>query len=233
MAAAYDPPDEAAASIARFRTQQRISFRVDPGADPDLGDRLTWPRRRSATRRCSSSSGRQEVVELLGPRRAARLHGRHGGRPLPAVGPPAGPGRVRVERHDRHRRADEGRRRARASPARRSGCTRRSSPRRRRPWRRCTRAATGWASGSGEALNEHVVAGYWPETPERIARMFEAIEIIRKLFSSRTRTSSTTGKFFKLETTRLWTMPETSRRRSTSRRPGRSPPRRPGSTPTG
>ena len=36
--------------------------------------------------------------------------------------------------------------------------------------------------GSGEALNEHVIGGYWPETPERIARMFEAIEIIRKLF---------------------------------------------------
>jgi len=29
--------------------------------------------------------------------------------------------------------------------------------------------------GSGEALNEHVVAGYWPEAPERINRMFEAI----------------------------------------------------------
>src|SRR5215210_6880876 len=41
--------------------------------------------------------------------------------------------------------------------------------------------------GSGEALNEHIVGGYWPETPERISRMFEAIEIIRKLFNSRTR----------------------------------------------
>ena len=30
--------------------------------------------------------------------------------------------------------------------------------------------------GSGEALNEHVVAGYWPEAPERINRMFEAID---------------------------------------------------------
>ena len=59
--------------------------------------------------------------------------------------------------------------------------------------------------GSGEALNEHVVAGYWPETPERIARMFEAIEIIRKLFSGKDVKHE--GKFFKLETTRLWTMP--------------------------
>ena len=37
--------------------------------------------------------------------------------------------------------------------------------------------------GSGEALNEHVVADYWPEAPERINRMFEAIEIMRKLFT--------------------------------------------------
>ncbi len=64
--------------------------------------------------------------------------------------------------------------------------------------------------GSGEALNEHVVAGYWPEAPERINRLFEAIEIIRKLF-----TGSLAGKdvkhsgvFYKLESTRLWTMPE-------------------------
>ena len=39
--------------------------------------------------------------------------------------------------------------------------------------------------GSGEALNEHVVAGYWPEAPEQINRMFEAIEVISKLFSGK------------------------------------------------
>ncbi len=59
--------------------------------------------------------------------------------------------------------------------------------------------------GSGEALNEHVVAGYWPETPERINRMFEAIEIIRKLFTGKDVKHD--GRYFKLETTRLWTMP--------------------------
>src|SRR5699024_3143304 len=37
--------------------------------------------------------------------------------------------------------------------------------------------------GSGEAINEHAVARYWPEAPERINRMFEAIEIISKLFA--------------------------------------------------
>ena len=62
--------------------------------------------------------------------------------------------------------------------------------------------------GSGEALNEHIVAGYWPETPERIARMFEAIEIIKKLFGSRDKDVKHEGKFFKLESTRLWTMPD-------------------------
>jgi coenzyme F420-dependent glucose-6-phosphate dehydrogenase len=60
--------------------------------------------------------------------------------------------------------------------------------------------------GSGEALNEHIVAGYWPEAPERIARMFEAIEIIQKLFSGKDVKHD--GRYFKLETTRLWTLPD-------------------------
>ena len=62
--------------------------------------------------------------------------------------------------------------------------------------------------GSGEALNEHILGGYWPETPERIARMFEGIEIIRKLFGSRDKDVKHEGKYYKLESTRLWTMPE-------------------------
>jgi len=59
--------------------------------------------------------------------------------------------------------------------------------------------------GSGEALNEHIVGGRWPETPERIARMFEAIEVIRKLFTGRDVRHD--GRYYRLETTRLWTMP--------------------------
>jgi coenzyme F420-dependent glucose-6-phosphate dehydrogenase len=62
--------------------------------------------------------------------------------------------------------------------------------------------------GSGEALNEHILGQYWPETPERINRMFEAIEIIRKLFDSRGKDVKHEGKFYKLESTRLWTMPD-------------------------
>jgi G6PDH family F420-dependent oxidoreductase len=60
--------------------------------------------------------------------------------------------------------------------------------------------------GSGEALNEHVVGKYWPEAPQRIAMMFEAIEVIQKLFSGKDVKHS--GRYFTLETTRLWTLPD-------------------------
>ena len=63
--------------------------------------------------------------------------------------------------------------------------------------------------GSGEALNEHIVGGQWPEAPERINRMFEAIQIIKLLFQSGLTQKDVkfAGSFFKLESTRLWTMP--------------------------
>lgn len=63
--------------------------------------------------------------------------------------------------------------------------------------------------GSGEALNEHVVGHYWPEAPERIERMFEAVEIIGKLFTGSLagRDVRHHGRFYRLESTRLWTMP--------------------------
>ncbi|WP_019815506.1 TIGR03557 family F420-dependent LLM class oxidoreductase [Saccharomonospora saliphila] len=60
--------------------------------------------------------------------------------------------------------------------------------------------------GSGEALNEHIIGGYWPEAPERVRRMLEALQVITKLFSGADVKHS--GEFFKLHTTRLWTMPE-------------------------
>lgn len=64
--------------------------------------------------------------------------------------------------------------------------------------------------GTGEALNEHVVPGYWPEAGERSLRMWEAIELIRKLFDASLAGKDVkhSGRFFKMETTRLWTMPE-------------------------
>lgn len=64
--------------------------------------------------------------------------------------------------------------------------------------------------GSGEALNEHITGQYWPEAPERINRMFEAIDMIKKLFAGSIagRDVKHEGKFYKMESTRLWTMPE-------------------------
>lgn len=61
--------------------------------------------------------------------------------------------------------------------------------------------------GSGEALNEHVVGGIWPEPLERMEMLFESIEIIQGLLkgdSIRYR-----GKYFKMEKVRLYTLPET------------------------
>jgi G6PDH family F420-dependent oxidoreductase len=64
--------------------------------------------------------------------------------------------------------------------------------------------------GSGEALNEHVVAGYWPEVGERSVRMFEAIELIKRLFDASVAGKDVRhdGRFFKMGSTRLWTMPK-------------------------
>ena len=64
--------------------------------------------------------------------------------------------------------------------------------------------------GVGEALNEHVVGGYWPEAGERSRRMFEAVELIAQLFeaSGEGRDTRWSGEHFRMETTRLWTMPE-------------------------
>lgn len=64
--------------------------------------------------------------------------------------------------------------------------------------------------GSGEALNEHVMAQYWPEAGERINRMFEAIDIVKKLFGASINGKDVkhSGTYFKHESMRLWTMPE-------------------------
>lgn len=67
-----------------------------------------------------------------------------------------------------------------------------------------------WLSlGGGEALHEHVVGDYWPEAPERINRLFEAVDIVKRLFSSAVqgRDVRYEGERFRLESSRLWTMP--------------------------
>ncbi len=60
--------------------------------------------------------------------------------------------------------------------------------------------------GAGEALNEHVVGGVWPEIGVRSAMMFEAIEVISKLFSGQVVKHK--GDHFTLESAKLYTRPE-------------------------
>jgi coenzyme F420-dependent glucose-6-phosphate dehydrogenase len=64
--------------------------------------------------------------------------------------------------------------------------------------------------GAGEALNEHVVGGVWPEVGIRSAMMFESIEIINKLFTGKVVKHK--GEFFTLESARLYTIPPEEQR---------------------
>jgi len=61
--------------------------------------------------------------------------------------------------------------------------------------------------GSGEALNEHVVGGVWPEPHVRLKMMQEAIEIIKKLFTGKVARHDD-GQYFAMERVRLWTLPD-------------------------
>ena len=80
-------------------------------------------------------------------------------------------------------------------------------PGRHRPRRRDARrdVPRPLLSGSrrGEALNEHVIAPVWPEVPIRSAMMFEAIEVISKLFTGEVVRH---GKYT-LERAKLYTRP--------------------------
>jgi len=60
--------------------------------------------------------------------------------------------------------------------------------------------------GSGELLNEHVVAPRWPSVGVRQAMLGEAIEIIRKLFDGERH--SFRGDHFELEEARLYDLPD-------------------------
>jgi G6PDH family F420-dependent oxidoreductase len=61
--------------------------------------------------------------------------------------------------------------------------------------------------GAGEALNEHILGGEWPEASVRSAMMFEAIEVINKLFTGKV--VKHYGEHFKLESAKLYTRPDT------------------------
>jgi G6PDH family F420-dependent oxidoreductase len=60
--------------------------------------------------------------------------------------------------------------------------------------------------GAGEALNEHVVGGVWPEIGIRSAMMFEAIEVIDRLFTGKVVRHK--GEHFTLESAKLYTCPD-------------------------
>src|SRR6478736_3408842 len=60
--------------------------------------------------------------------------------------------------------------------------------------------------GAGEALNEHVIGGEWPEIGVRSAMMFEAVEIINKLFTGAV--TRHRGDHFRLESAKLYTRPD-------------------------
>ncbi len=61
--------------------------------------------------------------------------------------------------------------------------------------------------GAGEALNEHIVGGYWPEAPQRSEKLFDAIEIIKKLFTGKVVKHN--SSHFTLESAKLYTLPDT------------------------
>jgi coenzyme F420-dependent glucose-6-phosphate dehydrogenase len=61
--------------------------------------------------------------------------------------------------------------------------------------------------GSGEALNERVVGGEWPEPHVRLKMMQEAVDIIKKLFTGK-HIRHDNGKYFKIERVKMWTLPE-------------------------
>jgi coenzyme F420-dependent glucose-6-phosphate dehydrogenase len=60
--------------------------------------------------------------------------------------------------------------------------------------------------GTGENLNEHVVAQGWPETEVRHARLEEAIGIIRLLWAGGNKSHH--GRYYTVENARLYTLPE-------------------------
>lgn len=62
--------------------------------------------------------------------------------------------------------------------------------------------------GSGEALNERVVGGAWPEPHVRLKMMQEAIGIIKQLLSGKV-VRHDVGVYFTIERVRLWTLPDT------------------------
>jgi coenzyme F420-dependent glucose-6-phosphate dehydrogenase len=60
--------------------------------------------------------------------------------------------------------------------------------------------------GTGEALNEHVLAQRWPPTSARREMLEEAVELIRELW--RGELTSHRGRYYTVENARLYTVPD-------------------------
>ncbi len=60
--------------------------------------------------------------------------------------------------------------------------------------------------GSGEALNEHILGGRWPEADERLEMLEEAVEVIRTLWQGGMQ--SHRGRHYRVENARIYDLPE-------------------------
>jgi len=60
--------------------------------------------------------------------------------------------------------------------------------------------------GSGEALNEHILASRWPEAAERLAMLEEAIEVLRLLW--RGGSQSYDGRHYRVENAQIYDLPD-------------------------
>jgi G6PDH family F420-dependent oxidoreductase len=60
--------------------------------------------------------------------------------------------------------------------------------------------------GTGEALNEHITGGAWPEAARRMEMLEEAVHVIRRLFTGERVTHR--GEFYTVEHARLYTVPD-------------------------
>ncbi|MFJ6694819.1 TIGR03557 family F420-dependent LLM class oxidoreductase [Streptomyces sp. NPDC091272] len=60
--------------------------------------------------------------------------------------------------------------------------------------------------GTGEALNEHILGDPWPEAPERMEMLEEAVQVMRRLFTGDQITHR--GAHYTVQNARLYTLPE-------------------------
>lgn len=60
--------------------------------------------------------------------------------------------------------------------------------------------------GTGEALNEHVLADVWPAVDLRLEMLEEAVDIMRQLFTGKQTTHR--GQHYTVENARLYTRPD-------------------------